>query len=218
MRKATSHPFLVLLRDRDVRVLWAGLALSAIGDELYRVAIIWLAIGLVGTDAALLPAAQYAAVFAASLVAGAFADFLRPRAAMVLADLARAALALAPVVAAAILGSPTLPVLVTSAVALAAFSALFSPALLSGLPRLVPEPGRLLAANGLVDATARFARLAGPFLAGALAGILPILHLLTINAASFLASAIAVTVMGARCDRCPEPLPLISSRHRRSAQ
>ena len=198
-KKDKAHPFIALLRDRDVRVLWGGLAFSAVGDELYRVGVIWLAVGLAGADAALLPAAQYAAVLVASLAAGAFADLLRPRTAMIVADLARAVLAVVPVLATAAWGL-SLPTLIASSVALAAFGALFSPALLSAVPRLVPDPGCLLAVNGLMDATARLARLAGPFLAGAMATILPTLHLLTANAASFLISATAVATLGNRFD------------------
>ena len=31
-----AHPYVELLRDRHVRILWVGLALSALGGELYR--------------------------------------------------------------------------------------------------------------------------------------------------------------------------------------
>ena len=46
------------LRKRAIALLWGGQALSAIGDEIYRVALIWLAVGLVGADAGYLAAAR----------------------------------------------------------------------------------------------------------------------------------------------------------------
>ena len=39
------------LSHRPVLVLWAGQAFSAIGDEVYKVALIWLAVGMIGEDA-----------------------------------------------------------------------------------------------------------------------------------------------------------------------
>ena len=59
-----AHPYVELLKDRHVRVLWSGLSLSALGSELYRVGAIWLAAELAGPNASLLVTAQSAAVLA----------------------------------------------------------------------------------------------------------------------------------------------------------
>ena len=41
------------LTHRPIRLLWGGQVLSAVGDELYKVALIWVAVGLVGARAGL---------------------------------------------------------------------------------------------------------------------------------------------------------------------
>lgn len=38
------------LKKRAVALLWCGQAMSAIGDEIYRVALIWLAVNIIGPD------------------------------------------------------------------------------------------------------------------------------------------------------------------------
>lgn len=71
--------------------------------------------------------------------------------------------------------------------------------LLSSVPTLAPT-GELRAANGLFDSTIRVAQAGGPFLAAAVMAMLPVIHLLTANAVSFLASAGAVAAVGRRLD------------------
>ena len=68
------HPYFGLLKDRSVRTLWAGQALSDAGSELYRLGAIWLAVSMAGPDAAWLPVAQSAAMLAFALGAGAVVD------------------------------------------------------------------------------------------------------------------------------------------------
>ncbi len=60
-------PYIGLLKDRSVRTLWAGQALSDAGSELYRLEAIWLAVGIAGADTAWLPIAQSAAMLAFAL-------------------------------------------------------------------------------------------------------------------------------------------------------
>ncbi|MEQ8395559.1 MFS transporter [Thalassobaculum sp.] len=198
-----THPFIALLHDRNVRVLWGGLAMSAIGTELYRVGAVWLAVGLAGGDASLLIAAQAAATLAVSLGGGAVADLV-PRAVLIVWLNVMSAAVCALTVAAALTFGLTLPLLMTASVALAAFAALTTPALISGVPLLVPEPERLRAANGLFDASTRSAQVVGPFIAAGWLAIGPAVHLLTANAISFLASAGAVAAVGRQLvDRAP---------------
>lgn len=197
-----AHPFLTLLAERPVRVLWSGLAVSATGSELYRVGAIWLAVGLAGGEASFLVAAQSAAMLATALLGGAVADLLPRRTLIVAANLASGAVA-ALVVTFALTHGLTLPVLVATSVLLAAIAGLANPALVSGVPLLVADPDRLRAANGLFDATTRSAQVAGPFLAAAWVAAAPAIHLLSLNAVSFLAAAGAVAMVGAGLDGKP---------------
>lgn len=189
------HPFIELLRERKTACLWAGLAFSGFGSELNRMAVLWLAIEVGGASASLLPMAQHATVLVVSLGAGVFADRLSPRATMIGSDLVSAFVAMLPVALAAVYGL-TLWSLVASAMALAALSALFQPALLSSIPHVAGTRERIQGVNALLDATTRLSRLTGPFAAGLLAAVLPVLHFLTVNAVSFLASAWSVAAMG----------------------
>jgi len=64
------------------------------------------------------------------------------------------------------------------------------------MPSLAGDPALLPAANGLLDATDRSARLLGPGLVGLLGGLIPVEHFFTVDALSFLASAGALLLIG----------------------
>jgi hypothetical protein len=66
------------------------------------------------------------------------------------------------------------------------------------LPSVVEETRLLPAANGLLDATGRIARLVGPGLVALLVAALPVIHFLTIDAFTFLASAAALSLIRRR--------------------
>lgn len=170
--------------------LWVGQSLSAIGDQVMRMAVIWLSVELAGAGAGFVASAESAAVLVVALFAGAWTERWDPRRTMIGADLARAVLCLIPV-AAAMAGRLDLAILIGPAVVIAGLRGVFDPALQGSLPRLAQ--GRLLlGTNALMDATARIARLVGPALAGAMAAVMPVVALLAVNAASFLASALAI--------------------------
>lgn len=193
-----AHPYVELLRDRHVRILWVGLALSALGGELYRVGALWLAAELAGPHASLLVTAQSATILAVSIVGGPLAEALPRRVFLIGADIL-AALACVAVVVASMASGLTFQALVAVGVILGALGGARQPVLLSSLPSLTP-PGQLRAANGLFDSTIRVAQTGGPFLAAVVMAVLPAIHLLTLNAVSFLASAGAVAAIGRRLD------------------
>ncbi len=197
--RVAAHPYIGLLRDRTILTLWAGQALSDAGSELYRLGAIWLAVGLAGADAAWLPIAQSAAMLAVALGAGALIDGLRARKVMIWADLIRAAVAAAVVVAAFTVGL-SLPLLIAAGIVLSGIEAVFDPALQAVVPRLMPDPHRLRALNGLFDVTGRLAIIAGSVLGAAIAAVAPAIHLLSANSASFLASAGSIAAAGHRFD------------------
>ncbi len=117
---------------------------------------------------------------------------------MVGADLARAAILIVVVGSWLIAGRPTLAGLIAAVFVLAIGQAVFQPAMQTVLPSLVHDPRLLPAANGLLDATDRSARLLGPGLVALLAGILPVVHFLTLDAISFVASATALVFIARR--------------------
>jgi MFS transporter, DHA3 family, macrolide efflux protein len=197
-----AHPYAELLKDRHVRVLWAGIALSALGGEFFRVGAIWLAAGLAGADASLLVTAQAAAIVAVSLLAGPVVEALPRRILLIGSDLLSVAASVA-VVGVALSSGLTFAVLLLAGVLLAALGAIARPIFLSSIPALAPD--RIREVNGLFDSTVRLAQAAGPVLAAAALKVMPAIHLLTANAASFLASAAAIALVGRRLDRAPGP-------------
>ena len=62
------------LRHRSVALLWSGLALSAIGDQLYAVALSWIAVGVLGAGAGYLTALQSGCILFSVLSAGFWLD------------------------------------------------------------------------------------------------------------------------------------------------
>jgi MFS family permease len=183
-------------RDVPIALLWCGLATSAVGDQLYAVALSWIAVAVFGAAAGYLTALQAAVVLLTALGTGHWADRRAPRPVMIAADLACAAVLVVVVVAWLALGHPPAWGLVLAAVVLAAGQALFRPALQATLPALIKDRTLLPATNGLLDSTNRLARLLGPGLVALLAGLLPLVHFLTLDAATFVASATAIALIG----------------------
>src|SRR5687767_2791009 len=91
--------------------LWLGQSLSAIGDQVQRVAVIWLSVEVAGAGAGFVDSAESAAVLVTALFAGAWTARGVARRTMIGADLVRAALAVVPVVA-ALMGRLDLAVLI----------------------------------------------------------------------------------------------------------
>lgn len=179
------------LSHRPILVLWAGEALSAVGDEIYRVALTWIAVGLVGENAGYLSAGQAAALFFFSLVGGYWSDRWDSRRTMYWSDLARGAVVLIPV-GWSFFFPLNIWVLGFVALAVAGISSFFEPALQAAIPRLAPSRALLQATNGLMGTTMRLARALGPSLVGALTPVLPLVHFFTLDALSFALSAYAV--------------------------
>jgi MFS transporter, DHA3 family, macrolide efflux protein len=186
------------LRGRSMALLWGGLSLSAVGDQLYTVALTWIAVGVLGSNAGYLSALQAFVGLSAVLGVGFWADRWEPLRGMIGADLACALVLIVVVAAASFSGGPGITMLVLPIVVLALGRAVFQPALQSVLPFVVADTRLLPAANGLLDATGRIARLLGPGLVALLVGMVPVIHFLTLDAFTFLASAVALWLIWRR--------------------
>lgn len=184
------------LRDPALALLWGGLATSAVGDQLFIVVLSWVAVGVLGTAAGYLTALQAAVVLATALFGGRWADRRAHRRLMIAADLGRAGVLVLLVLAWLLRGEPAGWTLAATVVALAAGQAFFRPALQAMVPAIVRQPAALPATNALLDTTDRLARLLGPGIAGLLGGLVPLVHFVTLDAATFLASALALTGIG----------------------
>ena len=54
--------------------MWSGLCASAVGEDLFRVASVWLAVGVAGNMAGLVTGVQYVAMLIAGLFGGVLFD------------------------------------------------------------------------------------------------------------------------------------------------
>lgn len=185
-------PILRPLSLPRVTWLWGGLALSAIGDQLFNIVLGWVAVRSFGTDAGLLTAIQAAVMLSTALFAGRMADALSHRRVMIGADLMRAVVLGMMAVSWLVLGNPPGWTLVACVLALAVGNAVFRPALMAVIPTIAPAP-MLPATNALIDTTDRIARLLGPGLIGMAGAALPLVHFVSIDVVTFLASAFAVS-------------------------
>jgi MFS family permease len=179
------------LRNRAIFRLWLGQALSSVGDEIYRVGLTWIAVGLIGANAGYLNAAQAAALMVVSFVAGKWAEDWAALPTMIGVDLTRAFVVLIPVIYNLFTPVP-LWLLAVTAVVLSGLGAFFDPALQSALPTFTKDKETLRATTGLMSTTTRLARMIGPGLVGFLAVIFPPIHFFTLDAVSFLFSALSV--------------------------
>ena len=200
-------PVLRPLKDPAVATVWSGLAASTIGEDLFRVAVVWIAAEQIGNAAGYVNAAQYGAMLAVGLLGASLFDRWRADRAMIGAKYASAVLALLPVAGFYIWGI-SIPLLVISVMGLAAMRMVFNPALQSAVPVLVKDREALQGINGLFDATFRLARLIGPMLAAVLNALLPVIHFLSVTAVGFVLSAVAVWAVRDRViDPASKPRP-----------
>ncbi|MDQ2714109.1 MAG: MFS transporter [Chloroflexota bacterium] len=187
--------FLRVLSKPTIAVLWGGQVLSAIGDHLFLIAIMWLAVKQAGSAAGIVTAAGALSALLFGLFGGVFADRWDRRLTLIGVDILRAlAVGILPVLA--WLGNLQLWHLVVAAIVVETLDTLFGPALQASIPLLIADSKTLYTVNGLMDATQRFARVLGPGMAGALLLVLPLVHFFTLDAISFCMSALALSSLG----------------------
>ncbi len=187
------------LADRAVLTVWSGLCTSTIGEDLFRVASVWLAVEVAGNMVGLVTGVQYVAMLVAGLFGPVLFDRWRPVQAMLGSRWWSAAFCLLPVAGYYVFGL-SITLLIIASVGLACLRMVFSPALQSTIPTLVRDRDAQQAINGLFDATYRIARLVGPMVAALLHIFLPVIHFLTATALGFVVSGVAIRAARARLE------------------
>jgi MFS family permease len=185
------------VRGRDFGWLWGAYAVSSLGtwlafDAFALIAILVLDAGPAQVSA--LAAAGLAAGAAVAVPLGPWVERRHKRPVMVAMDVLRFA-ALASVPLAFALGRLTFAQLLAVAVLVAAADITFKAASGAYLKGLVP-PGRLLTANGRLEATTWTTTALGPPLGGALIAVLGPVATVVANAVSFLLSALGLGAIG----------------------
>jgi DHA3 family macrolide efflux protein-like MFS transporter len=179
------------LQHRSIRRIWFGQLLAAVGTQLYSVALLWTAVGVLGAGAGYLAMLQAAAVLVGSLLGGVLTDGWHPRVTMIAADAVRAAAVLALPVA-QMLGGVSSSLLIWVAFVVGLMTGSFEPTLQAALTHLASDRGLRHAANGLFDATRRLARIAGPALVFLVHQTVPAIYFFVVTATTYAASAAAV--------------------------
>jgi DHA3 family tetracycline resistance protein-like MFS transporter len=184
------------LRHRDFRLLWAGMTISLVGDGVFLVAMAWQAYELWNAPAALslIGIGMTIPMIAFLLPAGILSDRLDRRSLMLYADTARAVI-IGTLAVLSVTGLLTFWELVVIVALYGVGTAFFTPAFEAIVPDIVPATD-LAAANSLDQFVRPIAlRLTGPALGGALVAGLGLGGAFAVNAASFLASAVAIFLM-----------------------
>jgi MFS family permease len=195
VRIASAVNRLAPLRERNFRRFYAGYVTSAAGTSMSGVAVVFAVLGSGGTAADLgyVAAAMIVPQVAFVLSGGVLADRLGCRPVMLAADVLRGG-AQAGLAAALFLGRPPVWLFMLLAALVGLGEALFWPALDALTVQLAPGDA-LVSANALTGAARAAASIAGPALAGilvALAGPAPVI---TVDAASYAVSLLALCLL-----------------------
>lgn len=195
-----------VLRQRQFALLFAGQAVSVLGDRLVLVALPFAVLSVGGATAAdvglvLGAGALTLALFV--LVGGVWADRLPRQLTMLGSDVVRAVV---QAVTAGLLltGSATVELLVALQAVYGAAEAFFRPAVLGLVPQVVDE-GRIQEANALLALTTNVAMVAGPAAAGALVATAGPGATLAVDAATFVVSAVTLALLRPRRTAAPAP-------------
>ncbi len=179
----------------DFWKFWAGETVSNFGSSITQFALPLLVFKLTGSAASLgvgfamfgLPHLLF------GLLIGAWADRLDRKRLMIVVDLLSAAVLVAvPLVAAA--GVLSLWWIYGAIFASSTLGIFFQAAQFAAIPSLV-ERDELVAANGRIQASFSAATVLGPLAAGALLALIPIEDLLYVDAATFLVSAVTLSLI-----------------------
>ncbi len=195
-KSSPGHP------GRALRLLWAGQSVSMLGDQVTLLALPLAALsgGASVAQVAVLVGATRAPFLLLGLPAGVWVSRVGLRRSMLLADLLRA-VALLSLPTAAAAGVISYLLLLAVAVAVGCGSVLFQVAYQSLTPLLVEDIDLLRSANTRLTASEALAVIAGPALAGVLAGAVGAIRALAVDAASYLVSAGTLTALRAPADR-----------------
>ncbi|MGH3275581.1 MAG: MFS transporter [Streptosporangiaceae bacterium] len=182
------------LWTRPFTLLAAGQAVSRLGDGLFATAVTWTALQSRGaTGVALVASAATAPLLLSSLIGASYADRHDRRRLMIGADVIR--LVLIAGLAGALLHG-RLPILALAGFALAegSASAIFTPARMALVPAVVPA-GRLLRANGILQACFMASFGIGPLLLAPLLAFTDMPGVVAIDAATFAVSAASLAAI-----------------------
>ena len=188
-----SPPSKGLLINRNFALLAIGQAISNIGDFVYAPTLLVWVFVLTHSAGAVSGVwiAEYAPVFLLGPIAGVFVDRWNRRTTMIVADILRAMIALLPLFAP---GSLRLPAIYTSIFLISGLARFFMPAK-SGVLQVIVSQKQQPQAASISQATFALSFIVGPAIASPLYFVVGPTVALTINAATFVVSALSLAAM-----------------------
>jgi MFS family permease len=201
--------YLRVLRHRQYGLLWLGATVSALGDGMSFIALVWLVLERGGGPAEIgwLGAAYTAPVVIGGLAGGLFLDRFEPRRVLIV-DNAIRGLVMASVPIAAAAGVLTLPHVFLAAAVYGLLYMVSAAGIPTMIPRLVAAED-LTTANALESITWGIGGLAGPILAGLAIAVLGAPSVLAFDALSYGIFVACLLAMGRlpHEERAPGPRP-----------
>jgi predicted MFS family arabinose efflux permease len=197
-----ARPFLIALRERNLRLLFSGLVASQAGDWLYNLALLAFVYERTGSTAwvGITTAARILPEVALGPIGGVLADRYDRRMVMIASDVLRAA-AMGALALVALTGAPAILAPLLAAVCTAAGAA-YPQCVVAVMPRLVGA-GDLAAANAARIGITSLCVIAGPALGAALLLLSSTAVVFAVNGATFLVGAAVVTALPREALRRP---------------
>ncbi|MDQ2956501.1 MAG: MFS transporter [Actinomycetota bacterium] len=186
--------------------LWSGETVSLIGTQITQFTLPLVAILTLGAsvfEVGLLNACRYSPVVVVSLFAGVWLDRRKRRPVLIACSLGNAVLiAIVPIADG--FGVLSIGLLYVVCLLVGVLTVIFDVGVLSYVPSLV-ERRHLADSNGQIQTSTSLAGIAGPGLAGLLVGILTAPVTLTVDAVSYLCSAIGLITISQREEEPEQP-------------
>lgn len=174
--------------SRNIKILWLSLLVSASGDAIYQIALIWLVLDISGSSSftGLVAMSAYLPAMLFGLYAGVLSDKYDRLRLMIISNLNQA---LTVLLIPFLLFMDIKAILLIGVLAFirSAFSTIFPPSLNSLIPTIVPRD-QIVRTNSLITTSHQLAYLIGPGIAGLLLSFLSINGLFIIDGLSFVVS------------------------------
>jgi MFS family permease len=200
-----------LLGTKDFGMLWAGQAVSQIGDGLSKVALLWFVYELTGSafKMTVIGLLQTIPPLVFGPLIGVYLDRLPKKMVMIVVDLVRTlTVLLIPLCYA--FDVLTLECLYVLVFLNSIVSTIFGPALSSAVP-LIVDRSQLTSANALIQSTTNVGVLLGPALGGLGIALVGVQNVLYFNAAAYFISALCIVPIAVRDSRAVKQLEVLST-------
>jgi predicted MFS family arabinose efflux permease len=197
-----ARPFLIALRERNLRLLFGGLVTSQAGDWLYNLALLAFVYERTGSTAwvGITTAARILPEVVLGPIGGVLADRYDRRVVMIASDVLRAA-AMGALAVVALTGAPVILAPLLAALCTAAGAA-YPQCVVAVMPRLVGA-GDLAAANAARIGITSLCVIAGPALGAGLLLLSSTAVVFAVNGVTFLLGAAVVTMLPREALRRP---------------